>query len=48
MSAIDKLLAYIDTLTPDQVDKILNQLPRLTSLLEESNQSYPQGQSPQK
>lgn len=48
MSATDKLMAYINNLTPEQVDKIMNQLPRLISLIEESAPPYPPGQPPQK
>ena len=47
MSAKDELLSYISTLTPEQVDKILSQLPRLTSLLEESSPLCPLGQTEQ-
>lgn len=47
MSATDKLMAYINTLTPEQIDKIINELPRLTSLLEESVPPDPPGQPPQ-
>ena len=30
----EQLLSYIMELTPDQVDKIISQLPRLSALLE--------------
>ena len=35
MSAIDKLVTYVSNLTPEQVEKLFNYLPKLTSLLEE-------------
>ena len=38
MSAVDTLVKYILTLTPEQVDKVVSQLPRLTGLLSESSQ----------
>ena len=47
MSAKNELLSYISTLTPEQVDKIVSQLPRLTSLLEESSQPCPLEQTEQ-
>lgn len=34
MYAIDKLISYILTLSPAQVDKIVNHLPDLVELLE--------------
>ncbi len=37
MSAIDQLLTYIRSLTPEQVDKVLRHLPRLVALLEETS-----------
>lgn len=37
MSAIDQLLTYIRSLTPEQVDKVLCHLPRLVALLEETS-----------
>ena len=43
----EKLLSYIMSLTPEQVEKIINHLPRLTALLEESCQPYPLEQSSQ-
>jgi hypothetical protein len=39
-----KLLDYIATLTPEQVEKLINHLPQLISSLEESNQPYRQAQ----
>ena len=38
MSAKEELLSYITSLTPEQVDKAVSQLPRLISILEESYQ----------
>ncbi len=48
MSAVDKLISYIMTLTPEQVDKVVNQLPRLSALLGESDQPCHQEQFSQK
>lgn len=42
MSDTEKLMNYILSLTPEQVDKVVSQLPRLTELLEESLQPCPQ------
>ncbi len=39
-----KLLDYVSTLTPEQVEKLITHLPQLISLLEESNQPYRQAQ----
>ena len=39
----EELIAYIETLTPAQIEKIVSQIPRLTELLEKSFQSYPLG-----
>ena len=36
MSAKEELLSYISTLTPEQVDKVISQIPQLTELLSES------------
>ena len=44
MTATKKLLSYIDTLTPEQIEKLVNHLPKLTSLLEEQAQPYPREQ----
>ncbi len=44
MSAVDELIKYILELTPEQVDKVVNQLPRLTELLSKSSQPCPQEQ----
>jgi hypothetical protein len=38
MSDTEKLMAYILTLTPEQVEKVVNQIPRLTKLLSELTQ----------
>lgn len=45
MSDTEKLISYILTLTPEQADKIIRQMPRLTALLEESSQPCPPEQS---
>ena len=47
MSDTDKLMAYILTLTPEQVDKVVSQIPRLTELLSESAQPCLQAPSAQ-
>ena len=47
MSKIDQLISYILTLTPEQVDKVVSQIPRLTELLAESSQPCLQEQSSQ-
>ena len=36
MSALDKLISYILTLTPEQADKVVDHLPDLVELLESS------------
>lgn len=33
MSAVDQLITYILSLTPEQAEKVVSQLPRLTKLL---------------
>lgn len=38
MSAIDTLISFIKTLTPEQADKIIRQMPRLIALTEEPSQ----------
>jgi hypothetical protein len=38
MSDTEKLMAYILTLTPEQVEKVVSQLPLLTALLSKSAQ----------
>lgn len=45
MTNVDKLITYILTLTPEQADKVIRQLPRLTELLAESLQPCLQEQS---
>ena len=35
MSAIDQLLTYIRSLTPEQVEKVLLHLPKLVAMLDE-------------
>ena len=47
MSDTEKLISYIMSLTPEQADKIIRQIPRLTALLEESLQPCPPEQSSQ-
>ena len=47
MSDTDKLMAYILTLTPEQVDKVVSQIQRLTELLSESEQPCLQALSAQ-
>lgn len=34
----NKLLSYISMLTPEQIEKLVNQLPQLTSLLQAQDQ----------
>ena len=41
----NKLLTYISTLTPEQIDKLVNHLPQLISLLSEEGQPSLRGQS---
>ncbi len=45
MSDTEKLISYILTLTPEQADKIIRQMPRLIALREESSQPCPPEQS---
>ena len=45
MTATDELVKYILNLTPEQVEKIVSQLPRLSSLLEEPSLPCLQEQS---
>jgi len=45
MTNVDKLITYILTLTPEQADKVIRQLPLLTELLAESLQPCLQEQS---
>ena len=35
LSAVDKLISYITTLTPEQVDKVVSQLPQVISAIAE-------------
>ena len=44
MSAVDKLISYVSSLSPEQIEKIVNQIPRLTSLLSEQAPPCPPGQ----
>ena len=41
----NELLNFIENLTPEQVDKLITHLPRLTSLLSESCQLSPREQT---
>lgn len=43
----NQLLTYISSLTPEQIEKLVNQLPRLTSLLSEQAPLCHQEQSSQ-
>ena len=43
----DQLISYILSLTPEQVAKLVNQLPQLTSLLEELKKPCHQEQTSQ-
>ena len=45
MTAKEELLHYITTLTPEQVKKVVSQLPRLTLLLEEPLPPCPREQT---
>ena len=47
MSDTEKLMAYILTLTPEQVEKVVSQTQLLTALLSKSAQPCPQGLSEQ-
>ena len=42
MSAVDKLISYIKSITPEQADKIIRQMPRLIASAEEPCQPVPQ------
>ena len=48
MSAVDKLIAFILSLTPEQVEKILNHLPELLEAISKQDQPFPPEQSLQK
>lgn len=39
MATNDDLITYVLSLTPEQIDKLTHQIPRLTALLAESYQS---------
>lgn len=41
----NKLLSYISMLTPEQIEKLVNQLPRLTALLSEQAPPCPREQT---
>ena len=45
MNTKAELISFISTLSEEQIDKIISQLPRLTSLLEESSPLYPREQT---
>ena len=47
MSKVDQLISYILTLTPEQADKLVSQIPRLNELLSKSSQPCPQEQTEQ-
>ncbi len=47
MNANEKLVDYILSLTEEQVDKLINRLPQLTSLLEEASPLCSQEQTEQ-
>ena len=42
MTNVEKLIDYIKTLTPEQADKVIRQMPRLTALAEEPFRPDPQ------
>jgi hypothetical protein len=43
----NKLVSYIMSLTPEQVEKLVNQLPRLTASLSGQDRSCPREQTAQ-
>ena len=47
MSATKELIKYVNSLTQEQVDKIIEQLPRLTAMLEEPKPPCSPGETPQ-
>ena len=47
MAKDNKLITYINTLTEEQIEKIMLHLEELSSLCEEHNQSFHQEQSRQ-
>ena len=47
MSDTDKLMNYILSLTPEQVDKVVSRLQELTELIAEQEQLCPREQSAQ-
>lgn len=47
MTSKDKLSEYIENLTPEQMEKIVNLIPQLCALLEVSSLPYPPVQAPQ-
>lgn len=40
MSALDQLITYVSNLNPEQINKLVNHIPLLTSLLEEQAPPY--------
>ena len=47
MTSKDKLSEFIEALTPAQMEKLVNHLPGLTSLLEVSYPPFPPAPDPQ-
>ena len=47
MTAVEKLVAFVENLTEEQVDKIIRQMPRLSALLVEALQPCPPEQTSQ-
>lgn len=45
MNAKAELISFISTLSEEQIDKIIDQLPQLTSLLGEASPPYPREQT---
>lgn len=41
MSTREELLSYIRNLTPEQVERIINQFPQLTEAIEAQAELYP-------
>lgn len=47
MTKKEELLQYVSTLTPEQIDKVVSQLPRLNELLAEQAPLFPREQNSQ-
>lgn len=47
LTAVDNLVSYINTLTPEQIEKAITQLPQLLSAIAEQVQPAPQKEIPQ-